>query len=57
MYVPKSLMIGRCWRCGKKIFRYDDYYVCPKCGALYCTICGRKVFVKCPCDGTNLEFR
>lgn len=57
MYIPKTLMIGRCWRCGKKIFKFDDYYVCPKCGALYCPTCYRKTFGKCPCDQTPLEAR
>ncbi len=55
MYVSKTLMIGRCWRCGKKLFKYDDYYVCPKCHAMYCPTCAKKTFYKCPVDGTPLE--
>ncbi len=57
MYVPKTLMIGRCWRCGKRIYRFDEYYRCPKCGALYCPTCYKKTFGKCPADQTPLEMR
>ncbi len=56
--IPKTLVIGRCWRCGRKLRMYDDYYVCPKCGALYCVTCAeRKLFLKCAADGTQLVKR
>ena len=57
VYVPKTLMLGRCWRCGKRIYRFDDYYVCGRCGSLYCTTCARKTFGKCPADQNQLEAR
>ena len=57
VYVPRTLMLGRCWRCGKRVFRYDDYFTCPKCNSMYCSTCARKTFGKCPADNTELEAR
>ncbi len=54
-YVPHTLKIGRCWRCGKWIHKDDTYYKCPKCNALYCEICYRKTFGKCPACGAPLQ--
>ena len=46
-YVPKPLVLGRCVRCGKKLYRGDVYYYCPECDVYYCDICTRKLFNKC----------
>ena len=54
-YVPKVLMIGRCVRCGKRLYRGDVMYKCPKCDVLYCPICYRKTFGKCAICQADLE--
>lgn len=46
-YIPKSLVVGRCVRCGKKLYRSDVIYKCPKCDVIYCPTCSRKTFNKC----------
>ncbi|MFP3045232.1 MAG: hypothetical protein RXO22_07015 [Thermocladium sp.] len=53
-YVPKTLMLGRCWRCGKRIYKADDYYTCSKCGTMYCPTCAKKMRGKCAIDGAEL---
>jgi len=54
-YVPKSLMIGRCVRCGKKLYKGDLMYRCPKCDVIYCPTCNKKIFGKCAICLTPLE--
>jgi len=53
-YIPKTLVIGRCTRCGKKIYKGDTAYKCPNCGILICPTCYKKVFGKCPICQTEL---
>ncbi len=54
-YIPRTLVIGRCIRCGKKIYRGDEMYRCANCGVYYCPICRRKIFDKCAICQTELE--
>ncbi|PLJ77621.1 hypothetical protein [Infirmifilum sp. SLHALR2] len=56
-YVPKTLVLGRCVRCGKKIYRGDEYFFCEKCGVSYCPTCARKTFGKCQICGQPLVKR
>ncbi len=53
-YVPKLLLVGRCVRCGKKLYKGDEMYQCPKCNVLYCPICYRKTQRRCPICLTEL---
>lgn len=46
-YMPKVLMIGRCVRCGKRLYRGDLYYKCPDCDMNYCPTCHKKTFGRC----------
>ncbi|MEM3615667.1 MAG: hypothetical protein QXX09_03355 [Candidatus Methanomethylicia archaeon] len=48
------VLIGRCVRCGKRLTRIDNVYMCTANKHLYCDICGRKVFMKCPIDSSEL---
>jgi len=41
------VLLGRCIRCGKKLFVYDDVYVCNK-KHIFCNICSSKLHMKCP---------
>ena len=51
-YVPKRLMIARCWRCGKPIYKGDDAYYCEKDKIYICPTCYKKLHGKCPiCQG------
>ncbi|KUO86354.1 MAG: hypothetical protein RXQ74_00480 [Caldivirga sp.] len=53
--IPRTLVIGRCRRCGARLRMYDDYYMCPRCGSLFCVICGeKKLRGRCPFDGSQL---
>ncbi len=56
-YVPKPLVVGRCVRCGKKLYRSDIIYYCPHCEVLYCEICYRKLFGKCGICQKEVEMR
>jgi len=47
VHVPKLLMVGRCVRCGKRLYRGDEMYRCPKCDVLYCPICYKKLHGRC----------
>jgi endogenous inhibitor of DNA gyrase (YacG/DUF329 family) len=53
-YPPKTLVLGRCVRCGKKLYRGDEYYYCPHCDIPLCPICAKKTFGKCPVCGRQL---
>lgn len=54
-YVPKVLVLGRCVRCGKKLYKSDITYYCPECGVFYCEICRAKLFDKCGICREKLE--
>ncbi len=54
-YVPKMLLVGRCVRCGKRVFKGERRYKCPKCGVYTCPLCYRKVQGRCPVCGMRLE--
>ncbi len=56
-YVPKTLVIGRCVRCGKKLYRGDEYYFCSHCEVALCPTCAKKTFGKCPICGRPLTRR
>jgi len=56
-YVPKTLVIGRCVRCGKKLYRGDEVYHCPSCEVYYCSTCAKKIFYKCAICGKDLQRR
>ncbi len=56
-YVPKTLVIGRCVRCGKKLYRGDEVYYCPSCEVYYCSTCAKKIFYKCAICGKDLQRR
>ena len=54
-YVPKMLMVARCRRCGKRLYKGDLYYKCPHCkNAYFCPTCYSKTFGKCPICGIEL---
>ncbi|MCC6049597.1 MAG: hypothetical protein LM580_02755 [Thermofilum sp.] len=55
VHVPKLLMVGRCVRCGKRLYRGDEMYRCPKCDVLYCPICYKKLHGRCQICLTQLE--
>jgi len=55
VHVPKLLMIGRCVRCGKRLYRGDEVYRCAKCDILYCPICYKKLHGRCQICLTQLE--
>lgn len=38
VYPPKTLMVGRCSRCGKRLYLYEDRYVCKKMGYVFCDV-------------------
>ncbi len=52
VYPVKTLMIGRCSRCGRRLYLYEDRYLCKKTGHLFCDVCARKLQYKCP-DGVD----
>jgi len=54
-YVPKTLMVGKCVRCGKKIYKGERRFLCSKCNVYICPLCHKKVHEKCPICGTRLE--
>jgi len=54
-HVPKYLMIGRCVRCGKRLYKGDDMYRCQRCDVLYCPICYKKTQGKCQICLSPLE--
>ncbi len=54
-YVPKPLVVGRCIRCGKKLYKNDRIFKCSDCDVIYCEICNRKLFGKCGVCGKPLE--
>jgi len=55
VYIPKTLMIGRCGVCGRRIHAYDDYYRCLSHRIMLCEICARKYQYKCPVGLEPLE--
>jgi len=54
-YVPKTLMVGRCHRCGKRLYAMDTRYVCRKRGLVLCETCARKLQFRCPPDYSPME--
>lgn len=54
VYVPKTLVVGRCVRCGKRIYKGDVAYKCPRCDVIYCPQCREKTHGKCPICLTEL---
>lgn len=52
VFPPKTLTVGRCSRCGKRLYIYEDRYICKK-GYVFCDVCARKLQYKCP-DGVTL---
>jgi hypothetical protein len=55
VYPPKTLMIGRCSRCGKRIYMFEDRYLCKKQGYVFCEVCAKKLQYRCPDGYTPLE--
>jgi len=53
-YVPKRLFIGRCRRCGKPIYKGDDYLACNRCSIIICLTCNQKLRDRCPACGGPL---
>ncbi|RLE50345.1 MAG: hypothetical protein DRJ21_01765 [Candidatus Methanomethylicota archaeon] len=43
-----AFVIGRCLRCGRKVYKDDDAYKCEHCGIYICEICYRKLRGICP---------
>jgi hypothetical protein len=48
-----TILVGRCIRCGKKVFVSDDFYVCGK-KHIFCGICSVKLHMKCPICSSSL---
>lgn len=43
-----AFMVGRCLRCGKKLYKDSEAYICESCRILICDICNKKVRSVCP---------
>ncbi|AKT34622.1 hypothetical protein PYWP30_00987 [Pyrobaculum sp. WP30] len=55
VYPPKTLTVGRCSRCGRRLYMYEDRYICKKMNYVFCDVCARKLQYKCPDGVTPLE--
>ncbi len=55
VHVPRTLMIGRCVRCGKRVFRGERRFRCPRCGVYVCPLCHKKTQGKCPVCSSKLQ--
>ncbi len=54
VYPPKNLVVGRCTRCGRRLYAFEDRYICKK-GYVFCDVCARKLQYRCPDGVTPLE--
>jgi hypothetical protein len=55
VHPPKTLLIGRCSRCGRRLYLYDDKYWCKRHNYVFCEACAKKLQYKCPDAVTPLE--
>ena len=54
-YVAKTLMIGRCRRCGKRVYKGDDYLFCENCKLILCIECNKEARGICPACQSELK--
>ena len=55
VYPPKTLVVGRCSRCGKRLYAFDYNYLFKNMGYVFCDVCAIKLQYKCPDAVTPLE--
>lgn len=55
-YFPKKLFVARCRRCGKPLYKGDEFFKCNRCNLYICPTCNKKLRNKCPvCQGPLVE--